>query len=291
MIRGSEPYFSKSNRRGVLLLIVIILLVVFTPRLLMYWRSDEDLTVTREELELVNELRDEKQYREANSFQKKKSRFRKPPSKFDPNAYSAEQWMALGLSPKQANVILKFTSRGVYEMSDFEKIFVIPDELMFLLKDSLVFPQKRNEEHRYSDSKTAKKEFAPVELNAATKEEIMELPGVGPYIADRIIAYRERLGGYLLKEQLMEIKKIDLELFNKIESHVSIDKQKVLRLNVNTASVEEFKKHPYFNWSIANSIVKIRAQKGGSFKSIDELMESALIDRELFEKIKPYLSL
>jgi competence protein ComEA len=119
----------------------------------------------------------------------------------------------------------------------------------------------------------------------------MELPGVGPYIADRIIVYRERLGGFINKEQLMEIKKIDLELFNKLEGQIVIDKEKITKLKINSASAEELKNHPYLNWSIANSIVKMRAQRGGTFKQVEELLESVLIDRELFEKIKPYLSL
>jgi DNA uptake protein ComE-like DNA-binding protein len=35
----------------------------------------------------------------------------------------------------------------------------------------------------------------------------------------------------------------------------------------------------------------MRIQKGGSFKKIEEIKECVLIDEELFEKLKPYLSL
>jgi DNA uptake protein ComE-like DNA-binding protein len=61
-------------------------------------------------------------------------------------------------------------------------------------------------------------------------------------------------------------------------------------LKLNTITAEELKKHPYLNWNIANSIIKIRERKKG-FKSVEEIKESVLIDEECFEKLKPYLSL
>jgi DNA uptake protein ComE-like DNA-binding protein len=55
-------------------------------------------------------------------------------------------------------------------------------------------------------------------------------------------------------------------------------------------SAEELKSHPYLNWNIANSIIKIRERKGG-FKLVEEIKESILVDEELFNKLKPYVSL
>jgi competence protein ComEA len=146
MVKGNDPYISKSNRRGVILLILILLLIVFTPRILMTFDSDSTLIVTKEELKQVEELRQESKVNQHQFSNKKKKKYRIPPAKFNPNEYSAEQWMALGLSVKQANVVLKFTKRGVYSLSDFEKIFVIPDELMSILKDSLEFPERKRDQ-------------------------------------------------------------------------------------------------------------------------------------------------
>lgn len=254
-------------------------------------KSKDVLTISKEELKQVDELRRERKARQTNVYRRKVKKYQRPSSKFNPNDYSAEQWVALGLTKKQSSVILKFTERGVYNIDDFKKIFVIPDELFVLIKDSLVFPEKKPRPDYSINDQYSKKEKITIELNTATIEEVMKLPGVGSYIAERIVTYRERLGGYIFKEQLMEIRKIDLELFNKIETQIIVDKQKIKQISINSATAEQIKAHPYFNWSTANSIVKMRTQKGGAFKSIDELMDSALIDREFFEKIKPYLIL
>jgi competence protein ComEA len=89
---------------------------------------------------------------------------------------------------------------------------------------------------------------------------------------------------------LMEIKKIDMEVFSKIEDQIWVDSDLLRKININQVEVEELKSHPYISWNVANSITKMRLQKG-SFTKLEEILESALIDRELFEKIKPYLSL
>ena len=287
-------YVSKSNRRATILLIALILIIVFLPRIVAYLYPSPNLVVTTEMISEAEEIHERKNSRYRQQFAHKKNKnpkYKTPSEKFDPNHYSKNDWMALGLSEKQASVVLKFTERGVRSKEDLQRIFVIPDQLFDLVKDSLIFNDNGYYKFKSKSESPKQEKAVVVELNSASKEQLMSLPGIGDYISDRIISYRDRLGGFVRKEQLMEIKKIDIELYNKIAERITIESGSVKRILLNSVSAEEIKKHPYLNWNIANSIVKIREQKGGEFGDINDIKESVLMDHELFEKIKPYLSL
>lgn len=48
----------------------------------------------------------------------------------------------------------------------------------------------------------------PININTATKEEFMALPGIGEVLADRILAYREENGAFSSVEGLMNVEGI-----------------------------------------------------------------------------------
>lgn len=288
-MKDENPFFvSKRNKRGIFLFVIIVLLIIFTPRFLLLFQAKEEFIVSKTEIiEFQENAKKVRQQKESKKSFKKKKRYFKPKSKFDPNLYSEKEWITLGLSEKQAAVVLKFTKRGVYSNEQLEKIFVIPSELYVLIKDSTIYPKKEN---NVEYAKKEAKEIILIEINGSDQSELETIPGVGSFYAKSILNYREKLGGFHYREQLLEVWKMDIEKYNAIEKYIKIDPTKIRKMELNTISVEGLKEHPYLNWNIANSIIKIRNQKG-NFKSINEIKESVLIDIELFEKLKPYLSL
>ena len=59
-----------------------------------------------------------------------------------------------------------------------------------------------------------------VNINSASKEELMTLPGIGESKADKIIAYREENGRFSTPEGIMEISGIKDGLYNKIKDKI-----------------------------------------------------------------------
>jgi DNA uptake protein ComE-like DNA-binding protein len=200
--------------------------------------------------------------------------------------------MNLGLTQKQAIVVLKFGKYGFESNQQLEKVFVIPKELFSMIKDSTFYSSNSNNyiKSTYTAEQKEVKKVIQIELNTASESELITIPGIGPFFASNIIKQREKLGGFFQLEQLLDIWKFSPELIEQIKPYVTINPNNLRTLNINTASVVEIKAHPYMTWNIANSIVKIRKQKG-NFTSINEIKESVLVSEELFNKLKPYLTL
>jgi competence ComEA-like helix-hairpin-helix protein len=291
MKEDDEPlYVSKRNRRGVVALIILSVIVIFLPRFAQLFNSDVALDISTEDVQAFEKSKKNFQNKKRNYYNKyeKKKRFSAPPRKFNPNEYSAEDWINLGLSEKQVAVLLKFTKNGIRSNEDLKRIFVISDELYTLIKDSTYYPERPKTE--YAPKVIEEKKVQKLEINTASIEDLENLKGIGPFFAKQIIKYRDRLGGFSSKEQILEVWKMTVETYDNLVPQIEIDKSKIRKLKINDVTPEELKNHPYLNWSQVNSIIKMRAQRT-NFNNINEIQESKLIDAETFEKLIPYLSL
>lgn len=287
---------SKRNRRAVLGLLILVAAISFLPRLIAGTSHFSDNDISFEKIKIAENNIEERQEFWAKKKRKKydknayKKRFKKPKSKFDPNTYKLADWMKLGLSEKQAAIVVKLSRRGFNSNADLERIYVLPKPAYELLKDSTFYPRPMNVLSYQRNESSSDKSKVSVSLNGGSHEEFERIKGIGSYFSKKIIDYRERLGGYIHKEQLLEIWKVDLIKYQEIEEFIYFSEEPVEKISINTATVETLSYHPYINYKIANSIVKMRAQTGG-YKELKEIKRSMLIDEVTFVKIKPYLSL
>ena len=65
-------------------------------------------------------------------------------------------------------------------------------------------------------------EKATLNLNAATLDQLETLPGIGRKVAERILEYRTKSGGFKKIEELMNVKGIGEKSFLKIKPLISI---------------------------------------------------------------------
>jgi len=250
--------FSKKTRKSLLIFLVVVIVVALLPRIVVSFLPKEELKFSKEEKRTLSFKPTFNQYQRSYTFRKKI--FRRAPSKFDPNLYTITDWMYLGLSKKQAASVIKFGKYGFKSNEQLSKVFVIPKQLFDLIKDSTIYGTKKGLLVSATTHEVKKETVIHLlELNSASEEELLAIPGIGPFFAKNILKQREKLGGFISLNQLLECWK-------------------------------EFKKHPYFTWNLANSLYKIRKQKG-AYSSLEEIKESVLMTEELYIKLKPYLTL
>ena len=286
---SQQPAISKATFRGTIIFIIILVGIFVLPDVLMSLRPPESVHISAKS----KAYRDAAEKVKRNSRKKrygydKGSRYHKPAAAFDPNQYTLEEWMELGLSEKQAAVVLKFGKRGIRSNEDLKKIFVISDELFAQIKDSTVYP-KTAAPASWQSASAEPKPMKKIAVNTATIEELMTIKGVGAFFAKQIAKRRDELGGFYSDAQLLEVWKMDEEKLSIILPGIEIDLHNLRKININKASAEELKAHPYISWNLANSIVKLRSQNG-AYKNVEGIRKSVLVTDEIYEKLKRYLT-
>lgn len=213
---------------------------------------------------------------------------------FDPNTLSHEGWQKLGLPEKTITTIERYLSKGGHFNSagDLKKIYGInPNQLAMLLPYVKIETTARQAPTGYTknDFKRGQVSNGSVEINFADTSAFIALPGIGSKLALRIVNFREKLGGFYSVDQVGEVYGLADSTFAKIKPLLKCENASVKRINVNTASKDELKSHPYIKWNLASAIVEYRTQHG-NFSSVEDLKKIAAVTEDLFAKIKAYLS-
>lgn len=60
----------------------------------------------------------------------------------------------------------------------------------------------------------------PLNLNTATYEELLTLPGIGPALAREILQYRESNGPFYFPEDVMDVRGIGSKIFQQLKDRV-----------------------------------------------------------------------
>ncbi|MFT5778091.1 MAG: competence protein ComEA [Crocinitomicaceae bacterium] len=268
-------------------------MISFTPRIISKVSASEEPMISYKEAKVVEEKILERKHswkKKSKQWKPKKNKFKTPERRFDPNQYSESDWTKLGLSPKQAQVVVHFAERGLKSNDDLRKIYVLSEQFIVTIEDSTYYPEGYSY-IREKDALTKEdKSQLLVPINSADVEALRKIPGIGAYFADKIVFYRDELGGYVHKEQLLEIWKFDIAKYQEVRNFIEIDEINFTTISINTATIDELKEHPYINFKIARSIVRMREQIG-SYKTLDEIKRSKLIDEITYQKLKPYLSI
>ncbi|MDP4265863.1 MAG: helix-hairpin-helix domain-containing protein, partial [Bacteroidota bacterium] len=267
--------FSKGERNGLIILIVLIILVI------LYNSFQDKIFISKEEnyrkkvVDLIKSSDSLKSMdvKDNYNISWKDERRNKAVKDihlflFNPNNLDEEKWIALGLTRKQIRVIKNYEDKGGHfnKKEDLKKIYSIGDKDYKRLEPYINIPETPKKEFPVRTFSSFKEDKI-IELNTADTLSLTKLRGIGPGYARRIIKYRDLLGGFLNKQQLLEVYGLDTTLYSKIEKFLTIDLNKIRRINLNTAGFDELRKHPYIKYNNAKLIIRYKEQHG-NYKSI-----------------------
>lgn len=218
---------------------------------------------------------------------------------FDPNTADSTQLLRLGLRPFIVRNIYKYRAKGgkFRKPEDFSRMYglgkeeykslepyirissdyqpasslISETEKSSMPKDSLRYPVKLSVgEH--------------VALNTADTTTLKRVPGIGSGYARAIVNYRNRLGGYVDVNQLLDIKGIPQEALQ----YIVLGNSDVKKLDVNHLSLNQLKQHPYLNFYQARALVESRRLHGPLRSAADLRLISDFTEADI-KRLIPYL--
>ena len=128
----------------------------------------------------------------------------------------------------------------------------------------------------------------PVKLNSADTTELKSLPGIGSFFAKNIVDYRNKLGGFIEKEQLLEVYAFDSTRMSNIENLIIIDSIELRKVDVNNDDFKTILRHPYIEYEDVKKIVNYRESKG-MIKNWEQYLK-VVGRKDVDERLERYLS-
>jgi competence protein ComEA len=131
-----------------------------------------------------------------------------------------------------------------------------------------------------------------LDLNSATPQQLLQLPRVGPAMAERIVDARP----FADLDDVRRVSGIGQATLDKIKPHVAVNGGTVTYsakpvanhpINVNSATVAELQTLPGIGPKMAQRIISEREKR--AFASIEELRRVSGIGPKTLEKLRPYV--
>ena len=212
---------------------------------------------------------------------------------FDPNTADAGELQRLGLTQALVGRLLHYREKGgfFFEKTDFRKLYGLSEADFNRLEPFLqIAKSSRNIRPAAYSGGYAVAAAADLDINSATAEDWQQLPGIGAARAQKIVQYRDKLGGFAHINQVRETFGLPDSIFQKILPRLRLGSPVFRKIDLNAATVQEIAAHPYFDFKQAQLLVHYREQHG-PYASVDAIGQiAAFTEKGWLEKVKGYLT-
>ncbi len=277
--------FSKEHRSGIFLLICIIVLTQLAYFFVDFSKFE---TSSIENNSNKNWLLVQSEIDSLNAISKDK-KFKITP--FNPNFISDYKGYLLGMSVQEIDRLHQYreANKFVNSAKEFQEITKVSDSLLKIISPNFKFPDWVTNKNKYQNNSSHKfynkteKVIVPKDINTASKEDIMEVYGIGDKISDIILQEKEKFGAFASIDQLEFVWGVSPEALVDMKKRFFVKQNaQIKKININNLSTKELAKFPYFRYAIAKEIVTYRSMNG-DFKNVEDL---AKINNFPVEKLK-----
>jgi len=287
--------FNKQEQSGIFFLLLLIVFVqvgyLFYKSMVLGKLNNPTISVNKDVQHQINILKQQK-------LQKETLRI----FLFNPNFITDNKGYTLGMSLEEINRLHAFRAQNkfVNSIEEFQKVSLVSDSLLDVISPFFKFPDwvntslKNDKSFKIKTENYQKKDIVSVikqDLNSAMASDLKIISGIGDKLSERIIKFRDKLGGFLVDEQLYDVYGLAPEVIEKaLNKFTVIDKPTIIKININTCTVAELSKLVYFNYALSQNILRYREEKNG-IQSFEELNKIEGFPSDKIDRISLYLLL
>jgi DNA uptake protein ComE-like DNA-binding protein len=284
MIFKSYFQYSKSQRSGIFLLVVLCVICQLAFFYLGPSMENSENSEKQKWISLQSKV---------DSLKVEKQNYIPKIYPFNPNFITDYKGSKLGMSVAEIDRLLNFrkTNQYVNSASEFQKVTQVSDSLLSTISPYFKFPDwvnKRKANNFKPFEKKAEK-IVLLDINHATKEDLIKIYGIGPALSDRILKQKELFGGFVSLKQMDDIWGLSPEVIENLNKYFIVTAlPRIKKIDINNASIKELMLFPYFKYALAKSIVTYRSMNG-DFKNSEDLTKINDFPSEKLDIISLYL--
>jgi len=278
--------FSKSHRSGIVLLLLLMVLV----QLCYYFISNQKPSTSEDTSWLLTQ-------NEIDSLKQNRATKKDTIYPFNPNFITDYKGYKLGMSVQEIDRLHQYRAQNKYVNSaaEFQKVTKVSSDLLQKISPYFKFPDwvtnKSATSYKKFQTYPTKEKVAIIQkdINAATKEDLIAVYGIGEKTAEKILIEKEKFGAFVSMEQFQFIWGISPEAIEDLQKRFFVkNTSTITKIAINELSIKELAKFPYFNYTLAKEIVIYRSMNNG-IKEIADLTKIKGMPNEKIKIIALYL--